>query len=166
VQGHPCVTIYTDGSAIPNNGTGSGGWAAILVFNQRALVMVGREEKTTNNRMEATAVLEGLRALKRPCMVTICTDSQYVQQLIIRISNGKKHFASHPDIWANISELYHQQMAIRVDRVIGHGNHGPHFQKLCDRYSYLAASGAWKDVVWRQEYTVDRLMKEKTVRKL
>lgn len=160
------MTIYTDGSAIPNDGTGRGGWAAILIFNKKALVLIGYEETATNNRMEAKAVLEGLRALKRPCMVTICTDSTYVQQLMAGISNGKKHFASHPDIWANISEHYHRQMAIRVDRVIGHGNKSLHFHRLCDRYSYLAASGVWKGVFWRHESTVSRLAREKTSRKL
>jgi ribonuclease HI len=161
----PCVTIYTDGSAVPNNSKGRGGWAAILVFNKRALVVGGFEEKATNNRMEARAVLEGLNVLKRPCMVTICTDSQYVEQMIIGISGGKKHFRSHQDLWKKISNLYHKQLAVRVDRVIGHSDKSPHLHKLCDRFSYLAAVGAYFEN-YRYESTLKKLMKEKTVRKL
>lgn len=73
------VTIYTDGGASPN--PGPGGWAALLIAPggaQRELS--GAEPETTNNRMELTAAVEALRALKRPCAVTFCTDSQYLQR--------------------------------------------------------------------------------------
>lgn len=74
------VTIYTDGACTPNPGIG--GWAAILLYTKnkqkKELEIVGRVEETTNNRMEMTAVLEGLKKLKRPCIVTIYSDSKYV----------------------------------------------------------------------------------------
>lgn len=72
----PQVNIYTDGSCYPNPGTG--GWAAILLCDGREKVVTGGELNTTNNRMELRAVLEGLRALKKPCEVSIYTDSTLV----------------------------------------------------------------------------------------
>ncbi len=75
------VTIYTDGACEPNPGIG--GWAAILMFECSDGDVVKKEitgnlKESTNNRMEMTAVLEGLRALKKPCKVTIFSDSKYV----------------------------------------------------------------------------------------
>jgi len=72
----PRVLIYTDGGCEPN--PGPGGWAAILWTEGAELELAGGETHTTNNRMELTAALEGLRALKRPSRVTVITDSQYV----------------------------------------------------------------------------------------
>ena len=73
------VTIYTDGSCLSNPG-GPGGWAAILIHDKTGTrrELSGGMAATTNNRMEITAVLEALKALKRPCLVTLYTDSQYV----------------------------------------------------------------------------------------
>lgn len=70
------VTIITDGSARGN--PGPGGWAAILVQGERRLELSGGEVHTTNNRMEITGLLEGLRVLKRPCNVHVISDSRYV----------------------------------------------------------------------------------------
>ncbi|MEM7402585.1 MAG: ribonuclease HI [Myxococcota bacterium] len=84
-----CVQIYCDGSCIRN--PGPGGWAALLIWqpktdkrlskqhqtSQRKL-LCGHERNTTNNRMELTAAMQGLRALHRPCEVQIFCDSQYV----------------------------------------------------------------------------------------
>ena len=70
------VTIYTDGACSGN--PGAGGWGTILSYNGREKELSGGEAQTTNNRMELTAVIEGLRALKEPCRVRIVTDSQYV----------------------------------------------------------------------------------------
>lgn len=162
---YSCVTLFVDGSARPNDGTGKGGWAAILIFDKSALVLFGGDEPATNNRMETVAVLEGLRALKRPCMVTICTDSQYVMQGLARISKGKNSFATHTDIWKEIAVLYRTHMAIRVDHVTKYGGDKiEHFHKLCDRYSYLVAAGGIKP--GRFKSTVDDLLKQKTNRKL
>jgi len=72
------VTIYTDGGCQPNPGVG--GWAAILIGGGRVRELSGGELESTNNRMELTAAIEGLRALKRPCTVNLHTDSQYLRQ--------------------------------------------------------------------------------------
>ncbi len=72
----PEVLIYTDGGCEPN--PGPGGWAAILWSQGHELELAGGDRQTTNNRMELTAALQGLRALTRPSRVTILTDSQYL----------------------------------------------------------------------------------------
>ncbi len=70
------VDIFTDGACKGN--PGPGGWAALLRTGTAGKELVGGAAQTTNNRMEMTAVLEGLKALKAPCEVTIHTDSRYV----------------------------------------------------------------------------------------
>jgi ribonuclease HI len=70
------VELFTDGSCNPN--PGPGGWGAILRWGGQERELYGGTPDTTNNRMEMTAVLEGLRALKFGCVVTVTTDSQYV----------------------------------------------------------------------------------------
>ena len=70
------VTIYTDGACSGN--PGPGGWAAILMFGQFKKELSGGERDTTNNRMELTGVIEGLKALKEPCIVELYSDSKYV----------------------------------------------------------------------------------------
>ena len=70
------VEIFTDGACSGN--PGPGGYGTILRCGQHEKELSGGEEKTTNNRMELTAVIEGLKALNRPCDVTIYSDSQYV----------------------------------------------------------------------------------------
>ena len=70
------VTLYTDGACSGN--PGPGGWGAILEFMGHEKELSGGEENTTNNRMELTAVIEGLKALKEPCIVELYSDSKYV----------------------------------------------------------------------------------------
>ena len=70
------VTLYTDGACSGN--PGPGGWGAILEFMGHEKEMSGGEPSTTNNRMELTAVIEGLKALKEPCIVELYSDSKYV----------------------------------------------------------------------------------------
>jgi ribonuclease HI len=72
------VTIYTDGACRGN--PGPGGWGALLLFGEHRKELRGAEAETTNNRMELTAAIEALAALKRPCGVKLYTDSQYVRQ--------------------------------------------------------------------------------------
>jgi ribonuclease HI len=71
------VTLYTDGACKGNPGIG--GWGALLQSGLHSKELFGGEANTTNNRMELTAVIQGLAALKRPCIVHIYTDSQYVK---------------------------------------------------------------------------------------
>jgi ribonuclease HI len=72
------VEIYTDGGADPNPGIG--GWAALLLSGGHEKVLTGHQPDTTNNRMELTAAIEALRALKRPCQVELYTDSEYLRR--------------------------------------------------------------------------------------
>lgn len=72
------VEIYTDGACRGN--PGPGGWAAVLRCNGHARILQGAETQTTNNRMELTAAVRALEALKQPCRVVLYTDSEYVQR--------------------------------------------------------------------------------------
>lgn len=72
------VNLYTDGACSGN--PGPGGWACILIYKDQTKQFVGGARETTNNRMELTAVLEGLNLLKEPCQVHIFTDSKYVME--------------------------------------------------------------------------------------
>jgi ribonuclease HI len=72
------VTIYTDGGCDPN--PGRGGWAAILQQDGKTVEISGCDVNSTNNRMELTAAIQGLKALKEPSTVTLYTDSTYVQK--------------------------------------------------------------------------------------
>jgi ribonuclease HI len=82
------VDIYTDGACKGNPGVG--GWGALLQSGGRSREIYGGEAKTTNNRMELTAVIRALEALKRPCAVRVHTDSQYVQLGISKWIHGWK----------------------------------------------------------------------------
>lgn len=70
------VELYTDGACSGNPGVG--GWGAILIWGEKELVLSGYDKQTTNNRMEMFAIVEGLRALKTHCNVTVYSDSAYV----------------------------------------------------------------------------------------
>jgi ribonuclease HI len=73
----PTVTIYTDGSAFPN--PGHGGWAALLLFADTEVVLMGNSPDTTNNRMELEAACQALQSLRQPHHVRLYTDSQYLK---------------------------------------------------------------------------------------
>lgn len=106
----PAVLLVTDGSC-PGN-PGPGGWAALLRFAARERILTGSEPATTNNRMELTAVHQGLAILTRPCAVTLKSDSQLVvkafaegwlvrwQQNGWRGSNGQP--VANQDLWQAI----------------------------------------------------------------
>jgi ribonuclease HI len=72
------VEIYTDGACRGN--PGPGGWGAVLIAGEHVKELHGAEPETTNNRMELTAAIRALAALKRPCSVRLYTDSQYVRK--------------------------------------------------------------------------------------
>jgi|GEM_PF-142334 len=123
----PQVTIYTDGGADPNPGTG--GWAAILIdpVSGKSRELSGGEAKTTNNRMELTAAIRGLEALKQPCRVRMITDSQYLRKGVTLwlkgwIANGWKRKdgeLQNVDLWRHLSELIREHQ-IKWDWVKGH----------------------------------------------
>ncbi|MCB1836688.1 MAG: ribonuclease HI, partial [Alcanivoracaceae bacterium] len=72
------VTIYTDGACRGN--PGPGGWGAVLQYGEHQRELYGGERDTTNNRMELTAALQALEALREPCEIDLTTDSEYVRK--------------------------------------------------------------------------------------
>ena len=107
------VQIYTDGACSGN--PGPGGWGAILSYNGREKELSGGEKNTTNNRMELTAVISALEALKEPCEVELYSDSKYVIDALSKgwarswkaknwIKSDKKP-ALNPDLWEKLLSL-------------------------------------------------------------
>jgi len=74
----PTVTIYTDGACDPN--PGPGGWAALLRYGRHEKILTGSEPQATNNRMELTAAVQALQALKQACRIDFYTDSEYLKK--------------------------------------------------------------------------------------
>lgn len=123
------VALYTDGACKGNPGTG--GWGALLQSGKHSKELFGGEANTTNNRMELTAVIQGLAALKRPCIVNIYTDSQYVkngmQQWIHNWkARGWKTAAKQPvkniELWQALDEAVSKHQ-IQWHWVKGHAGH-------------------------------------------
>lgn len=107
----PQVVIFTDGACRGN--PGPGGWGAVLIFGDKERDLWGGEDATTNNRMELTAAIEALTALKRPCRVELHTDSQYVkngitQWLKLWKARGwrtmSKGAVKNEDLWRRLDE--------------------------------------------------------------
>ena len=84
----PRVEIFTDGACKGN--PGPGGWGVVIRSGSTERELSGGEKMTTNNRMEMTAAIEGLNALKRPCHVTLSTDSRYVMDGLTKWIHGWK----------------------------------------------------------------------------
>jgi len=123
------IEIYADGACKGN--PGPGGWGVLLRAHGRQKELCGGERATTNNRMELTAVIRALEALKRHCSVTIYTDSQYVQKGISEwIHNWKRRGwktadrkpVKNEDLWRRLDELA-QGHHIDWRWVKGHAGH-------------------------------------------
>ena len=107
------VIIYTDGACAGN--PGHGGFGTVLLYGEHRKELGGGFRRTTNNRMELLAVIEGLQALNRPCEVTIFSDSKYIVDAVNKgwarrwQANGWKRNredkALNPDLWARLLEL-------------------------------------------------------------
>ena len=132
------VDIYTDGACRGN--PGHGGWGAVLVFRGIEREMSGGEAMTTNNRMELTAAIEALRALKEPCEVTLTSDSKYLIDAITkgwavswRAKGWKKADRSpalNSDLWEMLlNEL--ERHEVTFVWVKGHDGHP--YNERCDR---------------------------------
>ena len=132
------VDIYTDGSCRGNPGVG--GWGAVLVYGTRQKELSGGEAQTTNNRMELTAVIEALSALKEPCDVTLTSDSKYVIDALEQgwargwkqrgWKKADKSPALNPDLWERLLQLidYHNVTTVWVK---GHAGHP--YNERCDQ---------------------------------
>ena len=123
------VKIFTDGACKGN--PGPGGWGAILRYGTTEKEIYGASKNTTNNIMELTAVIESLKNLKKPCELTITTDSKYVKNGITEwIHNWKKNGwrtaakkeVKNKELWIELDSLI-QIHSISWDWVKGHSGH-------------------------------------------
>ncbi len=132
------VTIFSDGSSLGN--PGPGGWGTILRYGNREKELSGAEAMTTNNRMELTAVIEGLKALKEPCDVTIYSDSSYVVKAINEWLDDwiKRDFkkVKNPDLWREYLEAAKPH---RVKAVWVRGHNGHAENERCDELARRSA---------------------------
>jgi ribonuclease HI len=137
------VIIYTDGACSHN--PGPGGWAAVLIYKGKEKRISGFEPDTTNNRMELTAVLEALKALKEPCSLTVHTDSAYIHTAFERgwidkwLSNGWKNASKQPvenqDLWKAILQAA-QDHKVKYKKVKGHAD--DKYNNICDELARKA----------------------------
>ncbi len=124
------IDIFTDGACSGN--PGKGGWGAILKYGTAVKELSGGEAETTNNRMELTAVIKALEALKEPCDVTLTSDSKYVIDAITKRwvyswrSNGWRKADKKPalnvDLWEQLLALLDTH-TVRFVWVKGHAGH-------------------------------------------
>jgi ribonuclease HI len=135
------VEIFTDGGCQPNPGTG--GWAAVLLYKDKRLEISGAEVNSTNNRMELTAAVRALEALKRPCDVIMHTDSEYLRNGVTTWMKGwkrngwkrKEGALKNIDLWQQLDELT-QQHNIEWRWVRGHSGHD--LNERCDELATQA----------------------------
>lgn len=138
------VDIYTDGACRGN--PGPGGWGAVLVYGGRDKELSGGDPHTTNNRMELTAVITALEALREPCEVTLTSDSKYVVDGITKgwAASWKAHGwkksdkspALNPDLWERLLGLLEVH---RVTFVWVKGHAGHPYNERCDRLATAVA---------------------------
>lgn len=132
------VELFTDGACSGN--PGPGGWGCVLRFGRHEKELCGGENNTTNNRMELTAVIMGLEALKEPCEVRLVTDSKYVADSIQKgwveswRKNGWKKADKKPalnvDLWERLLPLLDRHQ-VSIEWVKGHAGHPEN--ERCDR---------------------------------
>lgn len=123
------VQIYTDGACSGN--PGKGGWCAILIYGETEKVLSGGEAQTTNNRMEVTAAVMGLSALKQKCDVSLYSDSAYLVNAIELgwLAGWKKHGwktadgkpVKNVDLWLSLDALLLEH-DVKFIKVKGHAD--------------------------------------------
>ena len=131
------VIIYTDGACSGN--PGPGGWGAILMYKENKKEIAGGKEDTTNNVMELTAVIEGLKALKFPCEVELYSDSAYVVNAVDKawidnwVKNNWKTAGKEPvknqELWQELYDLT-KIHKVTFHKVKGHSDN--EFNNRCD----------------------------------
>lgn len=139
------VQIYTDGASSGN--PGPGGYGVVLLYNNHRKELSGGFKKTTNNRMELKAVIEGLKALKTTCIVTLFSDSRYIVDAVkkgwldnwaLKGWKRKKDKLSNPDLW---QELYSLLNKHKVEFRWVEGHKGNIENERCD---FLAVQASRK----------------------
>ena len=136
------IQIFTDGACSGN--PGPGGWGAVLRYNGVEKELSGGEKETTNNRMELTAVISALKALKEPCEVTLTTDSKYVCDSVVRgwvyswqknnWRKSDKKPALNVDLWEQLLELL-EKHNVTFNWVKGHAGHPEN--ERCDKLAVI-----------------------------
>ena len=126
----PAIEVFTDGACSGN--PGAGGWGVILRYGEIEKELSGGEENTTNNRMELTAVIEALKALKKECDITIYTDSRYVMDGVQESmpncklngwkTTNKKSPVKNVELWQILDSLLSKHK-IKWVWVKGHNGH-------------------------------------------
>ncbi len=138
----PSVEIFADGACAGNPGVG--GYGSILRSGTRERELSGCEPATTNNRMELTAVIKAMEALKRPCFVRVVTDSNYVVQgmkawihnwMRNNWKNSRKEDVANRDLWERLLKLS-QHHDVQWIWIKGHNQHPEN--ERCDRLARLA----------------------------
>ncbi len=146
------VKIYTDGSSRGN--PGPGGFGTVLIFGGHEKHLSRGFERTTNNRMEIMAALEGLRALKEPCAVTIYSDSQYLVNAMTKgwlegwkrngwAKKNRKEELKNVDLWKELDAAVRDH---KVEWVWVRGHAGDHYNEVCDRLATDAADGEGRQI--------------------
>lgn len=137
------VQLITDGACCGN--PGKGGWACILRFGEHKREIYGCDPHTTNNRMEITAAIEGMKRLKEPCSVEIITDSEYLKNGITKWIQGwkrngwmsrEKQPVKNQDLWKALDELVNAHKA-QWKWTKGHASHEDN--NRCDELATRAA---------------------------
>ena len=137
------IIIYSDGACKGN--PGKGGWGAVLIAGKYQKHIAGFVERTTNNRMEITAVIEALKIIKKPSVMTIYSDSNYLKEGITNWihswkinnwKNKKKEPVKNIDLWQELESLTKQHQ-INWQWVKAHS--GNHFNEIADSLASNAA---------------------------
>ena len=138
------IEIFTDGACKGN--PGPGGWGVLLRYKQQEKRLHGGEAVTTNNRMELMAAIKGLAALKRPCVVQLTTDSQYVRQGITEWIHSWKEKGwmtaarkpvKNADLWQQLDKQV-QEHEVHWHWVKGHSGHEEN--EIADQLANLGAA--------------------------
>ena len=139
------VIIYTDGACSGN--PGPGGWGSILMYKDTKKEISGASADTTNNIMEITAVIEGLKLLKEPCIVQIYSDSAYVVNAFNQHwienwikknwQNSKKEPVKNKELWLELYALV-KKHKVEFIKVKGHSDN--EFNNRCDELARNAIS--------------------------
>lgn len=123
------IMLYVDGACHPNPGIG--GWGAVLLYGIHRKELSGAVDQSTNQRMEIIAAIEGLKALKEPCKVSLWSDSQY----LINGATGLWNVSSNLDLWAHL-DLMKEPHEIEWNWCKGHN--GTTMNELADRLANSA----------------------------